>query len=86
MSILQIEISDETRQLLEAQAASQGRDLESWAREQLQTVAEDEVTASPKLARRMDEALASGEPISPDDAWWANLERKALELRDENAR
>lgn len=85
MSILQIEVSDETRQLLEERAAAQGRDFQSWALERL-TSNDGEEVASPQLARKMDEALASGEPVVPDEAWWTNLERKALELRDENAR
>ena len=85
MSIFQFEVSDEKRAEWEARAKARGRDLQTWALEQLDAP-EHEPFASKQLAQKMDEALASGEPIVPDEAWWANLERKALQLRDESAR
>lgn len=84
MSILQVEISEETKRQFEAWGAARNLDLQSWMREQIEAVLHEEEMASPLLAQKMDEALASGEPIIPNDEWWANLEKEALARRDAN--
>lgn len=74
MSILQIEISDETRQLLEAQAREEQRDAGEWSRELM----EEAVRARQQrldeekgyIEKMLLEALDSGPGIAVDDAWW----------------
>ncbi len=81
MSILQIELPEDVRQKLEERAASQGRDLSSWVREQLEaTIVAPTPNQTQWEEQKLLEALDSGPGIAVDDAWWdsqiAQLNRK----------
>jgi predicted nuclease with RNAse H fold len=87
MSILQIELPEDVRQKIEAQAQSQGRDAGSWllelAERELRS-SQDEDAERRYIESELLKALDSPLQVA-DDAWWQKLEQEAL-ARIDNAK
>jgi len=94
MSILQIEISDETRAQIEAHARSEGHDAASWllslAERELRQSEEDEPQESEEqreyIRGELLKALESGPGVVADAAWWKELEEEAMANLESNAK
>lgn len=84
MSILQIEISDETRARIEAQAQSEGRDLGSWllelAERELRS-SQDEDAERRYIESELLQALESP-AIEVTPQWWAQFEKETMQSID----
>ena len=82
MSILQVEISEKTMRQLEAWAAARNLNVQSWMREQIETVLVEDKNISweqEKLLESLDSPVIEATP-----EWWESTIR---ELNDEaNAR
>lgn len=82
MSILQVEIPEEMVQQLEAWTAARNLDVQSWMREQIETVLQEDKNTSweqEKLLEALDSPLVEATP-----EWWKNT---IADLNDEaNAR
>ena len=82
MSILQIEVSDETRAQIEEQAKREGRDANSWlleaAIEKLEAEREEDEADRKYIEGELLKALDSPSQVA-DEAWWQQLEKEALE-------
>lgn len=77
MSVLQIELPEDVRQKIEAQAQMEGRDAGSWllelAQRELRSGNDDEAERRYVEAELL-KALESGPGQVADDAWWKQLE------------
>lgn len=81
MSILQIEVSDETRQTFEERAKAQGRDLGSWALEQLEVAAQEQEEKRRALAAHL--LRHADEPsVEATAEWWDEILEQALAKAD----
>jgi len=86
MSILQIEVSDETRAQIEEHAKSEGHDAASWllslAERELRQGEEDEPEVGEEerqyIRGELLKALESGPPIVADAAFWKKLEEDVM--------
>ncbi len=83
MSILQIEISDETRKMLEEQAKREQRDTQDWSRELMEEAvrARQQKQQEEKrfIEQKLLEALESGPGQVADQAWWQRLEADVMD-------
>jgi len=83
MSILQIEISDETRAQIEAHAKSEGHDAASWLlrlaeKELRQDEPEESEEQRQYIRSELLKALGSGPGVVADAAWWKELEEEVM--------
>lgn len=82
MSILQLEVSEKTRQLLEAQAQQEGIDAQNWAAELFEEAVRarhrEQEMRRQQVEKHLLEALESGEGQVVDAAWWKQLEEETL--------
>lgn len=94
MSILQIEIPDETRAQIEAHARSEGQDAASWllslAEKELRQGEEDEPEVGEEerqyIRGELLKALESGPGVVADAAWWKELEEEVMAKLESNAK
>ncbi|BCM91404.1 hypothetical protein IAD21_03276 [Abditibacteriota bacterium] len=80
MSILQLEISEETLRQIEARAAARNLDSQSWVREQIETVLLDDQNTSWEEKKLLEALNSPTIEVTPE--WWTQFEKETMDLLD----